>query len=74
MPWYKIELNVGISDKLSDYIMATYGAGGNIYIIEKTGNYTKILAQAPSQTAVNNVLADLRTRLAEVEEIPDPTA
>ena len=72
MPWYKIELNVGISDKLADYIVATYGPGGNIWSIERATNYTKIIAQAPNQTAVNNALTDLRTRLAEVQEVPDP--
>ena len=70
MPWYKIELNVGISDKLADYIINTYGnAGQNIAKFEKSGNYTKIYAFAPSQTAVNNALQDLRTRIVEVEEI-----
>lgn len=73
MPWYKIELNVGISDKLADYIVTTYGGPGTIFSFERQENYTKIIAQAPSQTAVNNALADLRTRLAEVEEVPDPT-
>ena len=72
MPWYKIELNIGISDKLANYITTTYGGPGVIFSFERTGNYTKIIAQAPSQAAVNNALADLRTRLAEVEEVPDP--
>lgn len=69
MPYYKIELNVGISDKLADYIMTTYGgATGNIKIFERTGNYTKIIAFAVSQTAINTALNDIRNRIAEVEE------
>jgi hypothetical protein len=70
MPWYKIELNVGISDKLADYIIATYGnAGQNIRRFERTGNYTNIEAFANSLAAVNTALTDIRTRLVEVNEI-----
>jgi len=70
MPWYKIELNVGISDKLADYIVTTYGnAGQNIRTFERIGNYTKIIAFANSLAAINAALNDIRTRLVEVEEI-----
>lgn len=73
MPTYKIELNVGISDKLADYINTIYGGGGqNILSFERRGNYTKIIAIAPSEAAINNALQDLRTRLVEVEEIVIP--
>ena len=69
MPYYLIELNVGISDKLANYIMTTYGgASGNIKRFERSGNYTKIIAFAATQTQINNALQDIRTRLAEVEE------
>ena len=69
MPWYKIELNVGISNKLADYIIATYGGAGQaIKIFERAGNYTKIIAFAGSQAGINNALADIRNRLVEVEE------
>lgn len=70
MPWYKIEINVGISDKLAAYIHTTYGGTGhaNIPVFERKGNYTKIIAFAPSQAAINNALQDLRTHLVEVEE------
>ena len=70
MPWYLIELNVGISDKLAKYITDTYSnQGKNIISFEKQGNYTKIVAFANNQTQVNNALQDIRTRLAEVSEI-----
>lgn len=70
MPWYKIELNVGISDKLANYIVQTYGGSGQtIKIFDRQGNYTKIIAFANSMGAVNNALTDIRTRLVEVEEI-----
>jgi len=70
MPYYLIELNVGISDKLADYIKATYGGGtGNIKRFERQGNYTKIIAFANSLAAVNGALNDIRTRIAEVQEI-----
>ena len=70
MPWYKIEINLGISDKLANYIITRYGGVGhiNLPVFERRGNYTKIIAFAPSQAAVNNALQDLRTRLVEVEE------
>ena len=69
MPWYKIELNVGISDKLANYIVTTYGGGGQtIKIFERAGNYTKIIAFAGSLAGINNALSDIRTRLVEVEE------
>ena len=70
MPWYQIELNVGISDKLAQYIMTTYGgAGQTIKVFQRQGNYTKIIAFAPTETAINNALQDVRTRIAEVQEI-----
>jgi hypothetical protein len=70
MPWYKIEINVGISDKLARYISQTYGGSGqNIKIFERQGNYTKIIANAVSQAAVNTALNDIRTRIVEVTEI-----
>jgi hypothetical protein len=69
MPWYKIELNVGISDKLANYISTTYGGGGQtIKIFERQGNYTKIIAFANSLAAVNAALTDIRNHLVEVEE------
>lgn len=69
MPWYKIELHVGISDKLADWIMATYGnAGQNIAVFEKSGNYTKIIAFANSLAAINTALTEIRNRLVQVEE------
>jgi hypothetical protein len=69
MPWYKIELNLGISDKLANYIMTTYGnEGQNIAIFERTGNYTKIIAFANSLAAINTALTDIRNHLVEVEE------
>jgi hypothetical protein len=69
MPWYKIELNVGISNKLADYIVSTYGGGGQtIKIFERQGNYTKIIAFAGSLAGINNALADIRNRIVEVEE------
>jgi hypothetical protein len=72
MPWYLIELNVGISDKLANYILTTYGGGGQtIKVFQRQGNYTKIIAFAASQAAVNGALQDLRTKLAEVTELPD---
>jgi len=70
MPWYKIELNVGISDKLADYIYNTYGnAGQNIRTFERIGNYTKIIAFANTLAGINTAMNDIRTRLVEVEEI-----
>lgn len=70
MPWYLVELNVGISDKLAEYIRTTYGNNNqNIPVFERKGNYTKIIAFAPSVAAINNALLDIRTRIAEVEEI-----
>jgi hypothetical protein len=70
MPWFKIELNVGISDKLASYIHTTYGGGGQtIKIFERQGNYTKIIAFANSLAAVNGALTDIRNHLVEVEEI-----
>ena len=70
MPWYKIELNLGISDKLFRYITDTYSNNGeNIKSFLREENYTKIIAFAPSLAAVNNALADIRTRLVEVEKI-----
>jgi hypothetical protein len=69
MPWYKVELNLGISNKLADYIVATYGGGGqNIKIFERAGNYTKIIAFAANITAINTALNDIRNHLVEVEE------
>jgi hypothetical protein len=69
MPWYKIELNVGISNKLADYIVSTYGgAGQTIKIFERQGNYTKIIAFAASQAGINSALTDIRNRIVEVEE------
>ena len=69
MPWYKIEFNIGISDKLAKYILDTYGGGGQtIKVFEREGNYTKIIAFAASQAGINNALQDLRTRIVEVEE------
>lgn len=69
-PWYLIELNVGISDKLAKYIVDTYSnQGKNIIAFEREGNYTKITAFANNQTQVNNALTDIRNRLAEVREI-----
>lgn len=70
MPWYKIEFNIGISDKLAQYIMTTYGgAGQTIKVFERQGNYTKIIAFANSQAGINAALNDLRTRIVEVEEV-----
>lgn len=69
MPWYKIEFNIGISDKLADYIKSTYGGSGQIKVFERQGNYTKIIAFANSQAAINTALNDLRTRIVEVEEV-----
>ena len=70
MPWYKIEFNIGISDKLAQYILTTYGGSGQtIKVFERQGNYTKIIAFANSQAAINNALQDLRTRIVEVEEV-----
>lgn len=70
MPWYKIEFNIGISDKLANYIMSTYGGGGQtIKVFERQGNYTKIIAFANSLAAINVALTDLRNRIVEVEEI-----
>ena len=70
MPWYKIELNVGISDKLARYILTTYGgAGQTIKVFDRQGNYTKIIAFAATQAGVNTALNDIRTRIVEVEEI-----
>jgi hypothetical protein len=70
MPWYKIEFNIGISDKLANYILTTYGGGGQtIKVFDRQGNYTKIIAFANSQAAVNTALQDLRTRIVEVEEV-----
>ena len=72
MPWYKIELNVGISDKLADYIQTTYGNNNqNIKVFERTGNYTKIIAFAGTLAGINNALSDIRTRIVEVAELPD---
>jgi hypothetical protein len=69
MPWYLIELNVGISDKLANYIQTTYGGTGNIKIFERQGNYTKIIAFAVGQGAINTALTDIRTKIAEVTEL-----
>lgn len=69
MPWYKIELNLGISDKLAEYIMTTYGSTGNIKVFERQGNYTKIIAFAVGPAAIATALNDLKNRLAEVTEI-----
>lgn len=68
MPYYKIELNVGISDKLADYIMTTYGL--NITKFERKGNYTIVVAYAETQQGINVALNDIRTRIAEVTELP----
>jgi hypothetical protein len=73
MPWYLIELNVGISDKLAAYIQATYGSTGNIRVFERQGNYTKIIAFANGQAAINTAINDIRTRIVEVNEtVYDP--
>jgi hypothetical protein len=70
MPWYKIEFNIGISDKLAQYILTTYGNGGQtIKVFERQGNYTKIIAFAGSQAGINAALNDLRARIVEVEEV-----
>lgn len=70
MPWYTIEINLGISDKLAKYITDTYSnQGQNIKSFEREGNYTKITAFANNQTQVNAALTDIRTRLVEVHEI-----
>jgi hypothetical protein len=70
MPWYKIEFNIGISDKLANYILTTYGGEGQtIRVFERQGNYTKIIAFANSQAAINTALNDLRARIVEVEEV-----
>lgn len=69
MPWYKIEFNIGISDKLAKYILETYGGSGQtIKMFERQGNYTKIIAFANSQAAINAALNDLKNRIVEVEE------
>jgi hypothetical protein len=68
-PWYQIELNVGISDKLANYIVTTYGGAGQaIKVFQRSGNYTKIIAFANNQSAINQALNDIRTRLVEVQE------
>jgi len=70
MPWYLIEFNFGISDKLAKYITDTYSNNGkNIISFEREGNYTRISAFANNQTQINNALTDLRNRLVEVREI-----
>lgn len=70
MPYYLIEINVGISDKLANYILATYdGVTNNIKVFEREGNYTKIIAFANSPAAINVALSDIKTRIAEVTEI-----
>jgi len=70
MPWYQIEINVGISDKLADYIRSTYGNNNQtIKLFERQGNYTKIIAFANTQAAVNTALNDIKSRIAEVIEI-----
>lgn len=74
MPWYQIELNVGISDKLASYIVTTYGNNNQtIKVFERQGNYTKIIAFANTQAAINTALTDIRNRIAEVTELPDYT-
>lgn len=71
MPWYKIELNVGISDKLANYILDIYGNNNQtIKVFERTGNYTRIVAFATTQAAINNALTDIRSKIVEVEELP----
>jgi hypothetical protein len=74
MPWYQIELNVGISDKLASYILTTYGNNNQtIKVFERQGNYTKIIAFASTLGAINTALTDIRNRIAEVTELPDYT-
>lgn len=70
MPYYLIEINVGISDKLADYIKTTYsGPTNNIKVFERANNYTKIIAFANSQAAINVALNDIRTHIVDVTEI-----
>jgi hypothetical protein len=68
MPTYKISLNFGISLKLRDYIIQTYNA--NIRSIQTSKNFTAFIADAPSQQALDAALADIRSKLVEIEELP----
>lgn len=68
MPTFKITLNFGISNRLRDYIIQTYGA--NIKSVQTSKNITAFIANAPSQAALDSALADIRSRLVEIEELP----
>ena len=69
-PWYLIEYNLGISEKLYRYITDTYSNNGkNIISFDREGNYTKITMFATDQSEIDTIQSDIGQRLVEVSEI-----
>lgn len=68
MAIFKIYFNFMLSDRLLDYIKATYSA--NIISFVQKRNAYEIRVQAPSQAALDGALADIRSRLVEIQELP----
>lgn len=67
MPIFKIHMNFGISDRLKEYIRATYGA--NIRVTGDARNYTFFRVQAPSMASLDAAMLDIRSRLVEIEQV-----
>lgn len=67
MPQYRITLNFQISDRLKEYIRTTYAS--YILTVSESVNLTSFKVQAPSQSALDGALADIRSKLVEIEEI-----
>lgn len=65
MPKFVIIINFDISERLREYIVATYGA--NITSMSKGGGMTRIKAIAPDQQSLNAALQDIRDHLVEIE-------
>lgn len=65
MPLFTITLNFGISERLLTYITTTYSS--NIHKIRKSENFTQFRVEAPTQESLDAALADIRSRLVEIE-------
>ena len=65
MPEFKVTINLGVSDRLRQYIITTYGA--NIKQMAINASETAFIVNAPSQAALDAALADIRTHLVEIE-------
>lgn len=69
MPFFRIILNFQISERLKDYIRTTYAS--NILTMREGRNMTAFKVTAPSQTALDTAMADIRSRLVEIEELTE---